>query len=145
MLLGERDMHGYDMIAELDTRTQGRWRPSPGAVYPALARLEHKGLISGLDAEDDKRLYSLTDEGQRWNERRDPDAPAPWDESADQPRGGELRGAMAELAGTVRQVGRFGSEAQKAAALEILTDARSRMYRVLADGPANAEPSSDES
>ncbi|MGH9113665.1 MAG: PadR family transcriptional regulator, partial [Acidimicrobiales bacterium] len=35
-LLAERPMHGYEMIQELDTRTGGIWRPSPGSVYPTL-------------------------------------------------------------------------------------------------------------
>ena len=39
-------MHGYEMIQELDQRTGGVWRPSPGSVYPTLQLLEDEGLIS---------------------------------------------------------------------------------------------------
>ena len=46
-LLSERPMHGYEMIQELDERTGGIWRPSPGSVYPTLQLLEDEGLISG--------------------------------------------------------------------------------------------------
>src|SRR5258706_8024724 len=35
-LLVERPMHGYEMIQELESRTGGIWRPSPGSVYPTL-------------------------------------------------------------------------------------------------------------
>jgi len=31
-LLAERPMHGYEMIQELEARTGGVWRPSPGSV-----------------------------------------------------------------------------------------------------------------
>ncbi|MCB0989716.1 MAG: helix-turn-helix transcriptional regulator, partial [Acidimicrobiales bacterium] len=37
VLLAQRDMHGYELISEIEERTQGRWRPSAGTVYPALA------------------------------------------------------------------------------------------------------------
>ena len=40
-------MHGYEMIQELETRTGGLWRPSPGSIYPTLQLLEDEGLISG--------------------------------------------------------------------------------------------------
>ena len=44
-LLAERPMHGYELIGELEERTGGRWRPSPGSVYPTLAQLEDEGLV----------------------------------------------------------------------------------------------------
>ena len=61
--LSERPMHGYEMIQELEERTDGVWRPSPGAVYPALQLLEDQGLVTA-DAEAGKRLFSLTDTGR---------------------------------------------------------------------------------
>src|SRR6478752_4451829 len=45
-LLTERPMHGYEMIQELEERTDGVWRPSPGAVYPALQLLEDQRLAT---------------------------------------------------------------------------------------------------
>src|SRR4249919_1945395 len=62
-LLSERPMHGYEMIQELEERTDGVWRPSPGAVYPALQLLEDQGFVTA-DAEAGKRLFSLTDTGR---------------------------------------------------------------------------------
>src|SRR5688500_7319047 len=49
-LLVERPMHGYEMIQELETRTGGIWRPSPGSVYPTLQLLEDEGLIAAEEA-----------------------------------------------------------------------------------------------
>src|SRR5689334_16951789 len=45
-LLHERPMHGYEMIQELESRTGGIWRPSPGSIYPTLQLLEDEGLIT---------------------------------------------------------------------------------------------------
>ena len=60
--LGEA--HGYAIMAELKERVGGRWRPSPGAIYPALLSLEGLGLVASLD-EEGVKVYSLTEEGRR--------------------------------------------------------------------------------
>ena len=60
--LGEA--HGYAIMAELKERVGGRWRPSPGAIYPALLSLEELGLVGSLD-EEGVKVYSLTEEGRR--------------------------------------------------------------------------------
>ena len=60
--LGEA--HGYAIMAELKERVGGRWRPSPGAIYPALLSLEELGLVVSVD-EEGMKVYSLTDEGRR--------------------------------------------------------------------------------
>ena len=66
-LLADRPMHGYELIGELEERTGGRWRPSPGSVYPTLAQLEDEGLIQAVVSEtDDKKRYELTDAGRAW-------------------------------------------------------------------------------
>ena len=62
-LLLERPMHGYEMISELDSRTGGVWRPSPGSVYPTLQMLEDEGLIVSEESDGRKR-FSLTDTGR---------------------------------------------------------------------------------
>src|SRR5512138_1738522 len=59
-LLAERPMHGYEMIQELDARTGGIWRPSPGSVYPTLALLEDEGLVTS-DTSEGRKRFSLTD------------------------------------------------------------------------------------
>lgn len=133
VLLAERPMHGYEIIAELEERTDGNWRPSPGSIYPALARLEERGLIEGTDDSTGKRQYALTDAGRQRIAEADPDAPPPWTEAAKASRGGELRNVMAELEGQARQIGRFGSDEQRAGALEALGEARRKLYAILAE------------
>src|SRR5262245_33583576 len=61
-LLSERPMHGYEMIQQLDERTGGIWKPSPGSVYPTLQMLEDEGLVTSTQSEG-RKLFTLTDEG----------------------------------------------------------------------------------
>src|SRR5215204_5192055 len=55
-LLEERPMHGYELITVLEQRSGARWKPSPGAIYPALGKLEGRGLVTSTE-QDGKRLY----------------------------------------------------------------------------------------
>jgi DNA-binding PadR family transcriptional regulator len=54
--------HGYAIMQELQRRVGTDWRPSPGAIYPALVALEESGLIVGIDR-DGLRVYTLTEDG----------------------------------------------------------------------------------
>ena len=59
--------HGYAIMQTLAERVGNGWRPSPGAIYPALLGLEDAGLIVGTDG-DGSRVYALTAAGERANE-----------------------------------------------------------------------------
>jgi len=56
-------MNGYGIIRELAERSGGTWRPSSGAVYPALALLEDEQLIGPAEDAGPKH-YQLTDAGR---------------------------------------------------------------------------------
>ena len=60
--LGEA--HGYAIMNELKERIGGGWKPSPGAIYPALLALVETGHVSTAER-DGMRVYSLTDAGHR--------------------------------------------------------------------------------
>jgi DNA-binding PadR family transcriptional regulator len=62
-LLESGPKHGYELITALSDRFGGTYRPSPGTVYPRLARLEEEGLVRRVD-EDRKSTYTLTDAGR---------------------------------------------------------------------------------
>lgn len=62
-LLGERPMHGYELIQELGERFGGTYIPSAGTIYPRLAKLQGEGLISN-EAEGRKTVYTITDAGR---------------------------------------------------------------------------------
>ena len=57
--------NGYQLIQEIERRTDGVWKPSPGSVYPALQQLEDEGLVHAVEFEG-KRAYELTDEGRTY-------------------------------------------------------------------------------
>jgi DNA-binding PadR family transcriptional regulator len=65
LLLSEQAQNGYQLIQEIERRTDGLWKPSPGSVYPALQQLEDEGLVRAVEFEG-KRAYELTDEGHQY-------------------------------------------------------------------------------
>src|SRR4030081_2275304 len=64
-LLKDQPRHGYDIIRALEERMRGRYRPSPGSVYPTLQMLEDLGYVTSSQQEG-KKVYSITDEGRRY-------------------------------------------------------------------------------
>jgi DNA-binding PadR family transcriptional regulator len=132
-LLAERPMHGYEMIQELDNRTGGVWRPSPGSVYPTLQMLEDEGKVTS-EEQSGKRLFALSDAGR---EEAAALATPPWEEVAEAAGENAVRGreAVGQLMGALHQVMAVGSENQKARALEVVNDARRKLYGILADDP----------
>jgi DNA-binding PadR family transcriptional regulator len=130
-LLAERPMHGYEMIQELETRTGGLWRPSPGSVYPTLQLLEDEGLVSG-EQSSGKRLFALTEAGRAEIEGQRPE---PWAEITED--AGEAATHVHQATGqfmmAIRQVMHAGDEEQRERALAVINDARRRLYGILAD------------
>jgi len=55
--------NGYAIMHGLADRVGGSWRPSPGAIYPALLALEDAGLLDGHDV-DGARHYAATPAGE---------------------------------------------------------------------------------
>ncbi|KUP96542.1 PadR family transcriptional regulator [Thermobifida cellulosilytica] len=62
-LLDERPRHGYEIISLLRDRFLGIYSPSPGTIYPRLARLEEEGLVTHEEV-DGRKVYRLTDKGR---------------------------------------------------------------------------------
>jgi DNA-binding PadR family transcriptional regulator len=131
LLLEGQPQNGYQLIQEIERRTDGLWKPSPGSVYPALQQLEDEGLVRATETEG-RRAYELTEEGRQYvdtnrDELADPFAAV---------RGGmdegvmDLRGLIPQVAAAALQVAAAGhtDEARK-----ILTDARRALYTVLAE------------
>ncbi|MFE7415121.1 PadR family transcriptional regulator [Streptomyces laurentii] len=131
-LLKDRPMHGYEMIQEIGERTSGAWKPSPGSVYPTLQMLEDEGLIASA-SEGGKKLFTLTDTGRAEAE----DGPeAPWEEvgrGIDWDAVNEIRQAGFGLMEAFGQVWKTGSAEQRQKAVEVVNEARKKMYLILAD------------
>ena len=145
-------MHGYELISELEERTGGRWRPSPGSMYPALSALEDEGLIRAVVSDtDDKKRFELTDEGRAWLDEHADDPAVDFEAvraggrfgGGDFGGRGELRRLAGEIFGQLRQLGRYGSPAQIERAQAILATARTELYQVLAASPVDDAPASD--
>jgi len=66
-LIGQQPMYGYQIIKELDDKSQGYFKYKEGTLYPALHRLEKTGLLSGkwetISSGRQRRYYHLTDKG----------------------------------------------------------------------------------
>ena len=134
-LLGDKPMHGYDLIRELEQRSGGAWRPSPGSIYPTLQLLEDEGLVTA-EERDGKRVYTITDAGRaELEERRERGGEhEPWEFGPLGEGLGQLRDAGFQLAAAAMQVARTGSEPQRKQAAEILAEARKKLYALLAEG-----------
>ncbi len=145
-LLDERPMHGYELITELEDRSEGRWRPSPGAMYPALKKMGMMELVTSEEV-DGKRQFSLTDTGRErlaeLREQRGTDGAEPWEQTETGGRG-ELRGTVAELMGQARQIGRFGTAEQIEKARGVFDDAKRQLYAILAEPQAADSDDADE-
>jgi Predicted transcriptional regulators len=125
-------MHGYEMITELETRTGGIWRPSPGSVYPTLQLLEDEGLIVSTESEG-RRRFSLTEVGRAAAEQA---GPAPWEGIGDEDlvrNLGELREAGIASVTALRQIMATGTEEQRRRAIEVVVEARKKLYAILAE------------
>ncbi len=54
-LLSQRDMYGYEMSQELQTRSDGKFILQESSMYPTLYRLEDKGYITVTKQQVGKR------------------------------------------------------------------------------------------
>ena len=92
-LLDESPRHGYEVIRLLQDRFMGVYAPSPGTIYPRLARLEEEGLVTHDEA-DGRKVYRITDKGRE--ELRN--------------RSADLTDLEAELTASVRDIAREVTE-----------------------------------
>lgn len=132
-ILAEGPGHGYELIQRIEEKTSGAWKPSPGSVYPTLQFLEDEGLIAAT-TDDGKRTYDLTDEGRVEAQRRiDSPSENPWTrEGRGRSDAGALFESMKGLVIALKQISSAGNPEQITAAVEIVKDARKKLYLLLA-------------
>ena len=118
--------HGYDVISALEEKTGGKYRPSPGSVYPTLQLLEDGGFATS-ETIDGKRVYTITDAGRALLKDRAPEV------APDRTEEDDLRSVFFKLAEAVRQAASVAGTAEQAKLREILTSARREIYKVLAE------------
>jgi DNA-binding PadR family transcriptional regulator len=134
LLLAEEPRNGYQLMEEIERRSEGAWRPSPGSIYPALAQLEDEGLVSAEETAG-RRAYRLTPEGEEYVEENREALGSPWDEAGEGVPDDlvDLRTLIAHVGMATLQVGQSGDERQIAEARKVLSEARKSLYRILAD------------
>ena len=139
VLLAEEPQTGYGLMGEIEQRSGGAWRPSPGSVYPTLQQLEDEGLVTSGEGEG-RQPYELTPRaaatsrniatswaspGRSWprNRRGAHGAARPHRASSAPPQ------SKSELPATTLQV----------AAQRLLEETRRGLYRILAGDDERAE------
>ena len=72
LALADKDRHGYDIMREVDERSEGQMRLGPGTLYGSIKRMLRDGWIEELDERPDpeldderRRYYRLSKFGHR--------------------------------------------------------------------------------
>ncbi|UDY23289.1 PadR family transcriptional regulator [Nocardioides sp. Kera G14] len=124
----EGPAYGYELMKRLEEKAEGRWRPSPGSVYPMLQQLEDEGLISSTE-DGGRKTFVLTESGTA-------EADASALDRLAEGRGGagnQLRTELAQLHLAVKQVGLTDNDELTDQAVAAVKTARQAIYRLLAD------------
>jgi len=144
-LLAEEPRNGYQIIQEIEQRTDGVWRASSGSVYPALAQLEDEGLIEPV-GEGGRKLFTLTAAGREHAEQNAEQLARIWQEAVGPGARFEEFARNRDLIGQLilayRQVAQVGSAAQREEARALLVKTRQALYKILAadDEPQDSAP-----
>lgn len=132
LLIAESPRNGYQIIQEIETRSEGSWKPSPGAIYPALSQLEDEGLIQPSSAVSGK-AFEITEAGTAEAEAAK-DRPAPWENQ------GEDQDTVRKLMLSARQAGQAAAAIAQSGnpdlvnkAIAELDDLKRRLYQLLAE------------
>ena len=137
--LREAPRHGYEIMAAIEAKSHGSYRPSPGVVYPTLQLLEELGHVRA-SSKDDKKVYALTAAGTKELDEHADDVASFYEQAEGvwQDHGDELF----ELAHLVRKMMRT---VRRAARRGRLTSARAAKLRaIMEDAFAKLEALFDE-
>lgn len=134
VLLSEQPANGYRLMQEIEERSEGAWRPSPGSIYPALSQLEDEGLIAA-DAERGQKAFALTPDGEKYVEENREKLGEPWKGLGDDVNEATKNfwKEIKPLLEAMKQVGAVGDEAAKQKGQAVLADARRQLYAILAE------------
>lgn len=136
--LRDAPRHGYEIMAAIETKSEGSYRPSPGVVYPTLQMLEELAHVR-VSVKDDKKVYAITAAGTKELEEHADDvdgfyeqAEGPWHDHGDQLF--ELAHVVRRMMRTVRRAARRGRlSPTKAAKLRALMEETARKLEALFD------------
>ncbi|MEV4009525.1 PadR family transcriptional regulator [Nonomuraea angiospora] len=139
-LLSEEPRNGYQIIQEIAERSEGGWKPSPGAVYPALQQLTDEGLVISEESEG-RKTFRLTEAGRNYIEAHSDEVRAPWDEMRPDidDNTADLWHIARQSAFAMMQVLQTGNDAQIREARKTLIETRRKLYQILADDEPGEE------
>jgi DNA-binding PadR family transcriptional regulator len=137
-LLAEQPMHGYQIIQEIERRSHGAWKPSPGSVYPTRRVLEGEGLVRAEEQEG-RRVYRLTEDGQRVTAEKAGEFAGMWDAFTPREDDTQLGDLVFQVGAAFVHVMRTGNPEQIAQARKVLARTRSDLYRILGDDDGAGE------
>ena len=130
--------HGYAIMGELKDRIGGGWKPSPGAIYPALLALVEQGWVESTQ-QDDMTIYSVTPDGRK--QARILAAEDRWSSLAARAKRGEERitvGALLDgFASSSELRRRLTGEKQREAIQSILERASKDIEQQLTEGESD--------
>jgi DNA-binding PadR family transcriptional regulator len=136
-LLRERPMHGYEIMKELEEKTRGCYKPSPGTVYPTLQWLEDGDLVE-MEVVKGKKVYSITDDGRQFLEDNSTTVEDIFDRVGEmidrifQDPGPDVSRAIGRLVGVAyRGAWRDGTSSGKEEIVNIIDEATSRVEDLL--------------
>ena len=68
-LLKDQDMYGYEIIKELEDRSNNTFKLKEGTLYPILHRLENEGFLKSYrkkgDTGKERKYYQITRKGEK--------------------------------------------------------------------------------
>ncbi len=116
-------MHGYQVMREINERSGGVWRPSPGSIYPTLQQLQDEGLVESEEQRRGRKLFVITDEGRAEVATRE-GQPAPWEQVGDEFTSAQvgLRDLVFQIGAAAKQVMIAGTPEQASRAEALLKE-----------------------
>jgi len=69
--LADDDLHGYEIMRQVEQQTNGRMRLGPGTLYSSIQAMLEEGLIEEIDreasagADERRRYYRLSAAGRK--------------------------------------------------------------------------------
>ncbi|MEY9926378.1 DNA-binding PadR family transcriptional regulator [Catenulispora sp. GP43] len=135
ILLDEGPANGYQLMQEIEQRTNGQWKPSSGSIYPALQQLEDEGIVQTTEGEG-RKMFALTEQGKTYVRENRAKWTPPWEGMEEDEGPSEeavkIRDVIAQLAMAYMQVIQVGTDSQRSEASRVLVGARQALYRILA-------------
>jgi DNA-binding PadR family transcriptional regulator len=128
-LLLDGESNGYGLMQKFSERTNGRWAPKSGTIYPALGTLVKQQLIDVSD----EGVYSLTATGRVTAEKSHDSAQLLFDHMAEEEAEGDLFRAGRDLMKALWTLFTQGTPEQQAAITAKLDELRKEIYRTLGE------------